>query len=436
MDASPAEVAVQLGDGTGEVRRSIARTVATWPLPPPGRHAFVRDGVRVRRAAAALLALATATPLASQGLKTPVAAGYQPQDKDERGLWMQVDEAERQLKVSNFLLRDPGLNAYVRGVFCRTVGAEACAGVRIYLLRTADFNAAMMPNGTMMVYSGLLLRVRDEAQLAAVLGHEFTHYQYRHSLRNFRDAKTKANAMAWLSMIPVAGYAAAAAMTAVQVGMIGSLYSFSREMEREADAGSIPLMAKAGYDPAEAPRVWEQLRAEQDATAAARGAKSRKDHTGGLFASHPPTAERVANLRTLAAAQPVGARVTGRDQYRAALRPWWPQLVDDQVKLNDFGATEYLLGVLAEDGWTGELLYARGELYRQRGRPDDLAKAADFYAQAVALPDAPVEAWRGLGLSALRAGREDEGRAALKTYLAKRPEAGDRAMIAMLAGEG
>lgn len=388
----------------------------------------------MRRVVAAL-ALVAASPIAGQGLKAPVAAGYLPQDKDERGLWMQVDEAERQLKTSNFLLRDPALNAYVRGVFCRTVGAEACAGVRIYLLRTADFNAAMMPNGTMMVYSGLLLRVRDEAQLAAVLGHEFTHYQYRHSLRNFRDAKTKANAMAWLSMIPVAGYAAAAAMTAVQIGMVGSVYSFSREMEREADAGSIPLMARAGYDPGEAARVWEQLRAEQDATATARGTKSRKDRNGGLFASHPPTAERVANLRTLAAAQPAGTRTARREEYRAALRPWWPQLVDDQVKLNDFGATEYLLATLAEDGWTGELLYARGELYRQRGRADDLAKAAGFYEQAVALPGAPVEAWRGLGLSALRSGREAEGQAALKTYLAKRPEAGDRAMIAMLAGE-
>ena len=392
------------------------------------------------RAAAATLAFAFAAFAASaQKLEAPIAMGYQPQGKDERGLWMQVDEAERQLKTSNFLLRDPALNAYVRTVFCRTVGADDCAGVRIYLLRTADFNAAMMPNGAMLVYSGLLLRVRNEAQLAAVLGHEFTHYQYRHSLRNFRDAKAKANAMAWLSLIPVGGYVAAAAATAVQIGMVGSVYAFSREMEREADAGSVPLLANAGLDPVEAARIWEQLRAEQDATATARGTKSRKDHNGGVFASHPPTAERVQALRTLAAAQPAVApgssRAAGRDAYRAALRPWWPQLVDDQIKLNDFGGTEFLLAHLAEDGWTPELLYARGELYRQRGRPDDLVRAMGFYGEAVATPGAPAEAWRGLGLSALRSGREEAGRAALKTYLAKRPEAGDREMIAMLAGE-
>lgn len=387
--------------------------------------------------AAALLAgaLAGAVPqgVPQGGPQGPVGAGYAPTDKDERGLWMQVDEAERQIKASNFLIRDPGLNAYVRGVFCRTVGQAECQGVRVYLMRTADFNAGMMPNGTMVVNSGLLLRMRSEAQLAAVLGHEYTHYAGRHSLRNFRDVKSKANALAWLSMIPVGGYVAAAAMTAMQVGLMGSMFAFSRDMEREADAGSVPLMAKAGYDPAEAPRVWEQLRAEQDATAAARGTKSRKNR-GGLFATHPPSAERVENLRALAKAQPAATWGDGAAAYRAALRPWWPQLVDDQVKLNDFGATEFLLAKLAEDGWTPDLLYARGELYRARGKPEDFAAAAGFYRQAVGAADAPVEAWRGLGLASLRAGREDEGEAALKTYLAKRPDAPDREMMAMLAG--
>jgi hypothetical protein len=220
----------------------------------------------------------------------------------------------------------------------------------------------------------------------------------------------------------------------VQFGVIGSMFSFSREMEREADGGSVPLMAAAGYDPAEAPRIWEQLRAEQDATAETRKTKSRKDRGGGMFASHPASAERVANLKDLAAKEPMVARTDGAAAYRTALRPWWPQMVDDQVKLNDHGATDFLLVKLAEDGWTSDLLYARGELYRARGRPEDLAQATGFYRQAVASDATPVEAWRGLGLAALRAGKQDEGEAALRTYLAKKPDAADRQMITMLSG--
>lgn len=388
--------------------------------------------MRAGAACAALLALgqvAAAPP--------PLAAGASPTEKDERGLWMQADEAERKLKASNFVIRDPALNGYVRGVFCRTVTPDACTSVRIYLLRSPVFNAAMMPNGAMFVFSGLFLRIQNEAQLAAILGHEYTHFTNRHALRSFRDVKAKSNAAAILSMLPVPGLGAVAAVTVAQFALIGTAFSFSREMEREADAGSVPLMAKAGYDPGEAYKIWEQIRAEADATAAVRNVKSRKDKNGGIFATHPGSAERMTALRELAAAnRPEGAVTTGRDAYHQALRDHWPDFVDDQVKLNDLGGTDLLLGQLAAvSGWTPVLLFARGELYRSRGSPADLARAAEVYRSAIAAPDAPIEAWRGLGLALLRTGQDDEGRRALQQYLERRPEAKDRAMITMLAGE-
>lgn len=389
------------------------------------------------RRGAALVAAALLAAAPAAGQVQQAGAGYQPQDQDERGLWMQAEEAERELKRSGFVIADPALNAYVRGVFCRTVGQAECAGIRLYLLRTADFNAAMYPTGMMVVNSGLLLRMRNEAQLAAVLGHEYGHYTQRHQIRIWRDMRRKSTALAWLSVVPVASYGAAAALNAVQVGLITSVFRFSRAQETEADALSVPLMAAAGYDPREASRIWEQLREEQDATAAARHRRSRKDDDRGLFATHPPSAERVAALRALAGRQATaGAPADGRAAYRAAMAPWYPALVDDQIKLNDFGGTEFVLGAVAGGEWTPELLYARGELYRTRGRPEDLRAASGFYAQAITAGRAPAEAWRGLGLAELRAGRRDEGRAALREYLRRKPDAGDRAMMAAMVGEG
>jgi len=329
----------------------------------------------------------------SQDRYAPVGVGYQPADKDERGQWMQVEQFERPLKQSDFVIRDPALNKYVQGPLCRTIGAAECGAVRLYLVRTADLNASMAPNGLMMVNTGLLLRVRDEAQLAVVLGHEWTHYSRRHQIRGWRDMRTRATMLARMALVPVASYAAYAALSAAQ---IGSIFRFSREMEQEADAGLVPLMTRADYDPHEAPRIWEQLRDEQDATAAARKKRSRKDDNGGLFAAHPPTRERVAALRPLADAWPVPVPVPataadGRVAYRAAMRPWYPALIDDQIKLNDFGATEYLLTNLGRDGWTLELLYVRGELCRTRGRPEDLTAAGGYYREAIAAGSAPLE---------------------------------------------
>ncbi len=358
--------------------------------------------------------------------------GYVPQDKDERGLWMQMEEYERDMKHSSFVMRDPALNAYVRDVFCRTVGQAECKDVRFYLMRTPYFNASMAPNGMMQVYSGLFLRTRDEAQLAAILGHEYTHYRQRHSIQQFRDIKKKLGAAVFLSILDgglITGTA-----------LIGSIYQNSREMEAEADAGSIPMLVRAGFDPHAASLVWEQLRAEMDATALARNKKSRKDKDRGMFQTHPPTAERMVTLKAMAEkAMPAAATDNRRDAYMKALAPFWADFVDDQVKLNDFGATEFLLASLAKDGWTPALHYARGELYRSRGRPEDLVKAAEFYALSVSGKNAPVEAYRGLGLSLLRSGAADPvkaemGKAALKEYLARKPDAKDKAMVAMLAG--
>jgi predicted Zn-dependent protease len=121
-------------------------------------------------ALAAALAL-PAPPTIAADLATPAADPtlYRPVDADERGLWMQMDEAERAMRTSPMVIRDPALNAYVRSVLCKVTGEDRCHNIRLYIVRTADFNAAMAPNGMLEVWSGLLLRVQNEAQLAAAM---------------------------------------------------------------------------------------------------------------------------------------------------------------------------------------------------------------------------------------------------------------------------
>lgn len=386
-----------------------------------------------RRLIASLLALALpAQPLLAQAVDAQAAAApnpavYKPQDKDERGLWMQMDEAERGLKASALVIRDPELNAYVRGVLCKTVGADRCANVRLYIVRTPHFNASMALNGVMQVYSGLLLRTQNEAQLAAVLGHEYAHFENRHSLKMFRDIKAKSNSATWLAFTGIGLLAS--------FGLAASLYAYSREMEREADSGGLKFMAAAGYDTREAANVWEQLRAEMDATASARNVKSKKDKDRGLFGTHPPTAERVAALKEQAIAEPGVAGATGAEAFRVAMGRWWPDFVEDQFKLNDFGASDYLLQAMAAQGWSPWLLYARGELYRRRAIGGDLVEALSFYDQGIASGGDLPQLWRGRGLANLKLGNEAAGKADLKEYMRRAPDAADRTMMAMMAGE-
>ena len=345
----------------------------------------------------------------------------------------EADEDERQLALSPLLIRDAALDAYVRRALCDTVGAARCAGVRVYVLRVPLFNASMAANGTMRVFSGLLLRARSEAELGAVLGHEFGHFERRHTLAQFRAQRTGSDLLGWGAVLAAMAPDADLRRRFATLGrsVYGALYRFSRDQEREADRLGIGYLNASRLRPQAAAQLWQSAIAEAGASAVARGAHRPRLDRIGFYASHPPEAERAATLTALALPD-AADRDDGADRHADALAPWLPLFLDDQIKLNDFGASAHLIAACAARGWTAALWRARGDLYRARGNPRDLVNAANFYAQATALDPGLAAAQRGLGLALVRTGRLAEGQAALRRYLALDPAAGDATMIAAL----
>ena len=396
---------------------------------------------------AALAALAglsmTSAAVAASGNAAPppppYAGVYQPQGVDEIGFWKEADESERALANSPILIRDEALNAYVRGVLCSTVGQDRCKAARVYILRTPVFNASMEANGTMRVFSGLLLRVRSEAELAAILGHEFGHFERRHSIAGFARHRSGTDVLSWAMVLASMSNSsqARANFNDLQLSVYGSLFRFNRDDEREADLLGLGYLNVSQLRPQAASRVWQNLMAESEASALARGLKKPRFDRIAFFATHPPHAERAATLSLLAAPEGDG-REEGADRYARAMAPWLPLFLDDQIKLNDFGASDYLIGTLAQSGWSAPLWLARGDLYRTRGNQRDLINAGEFYAKAIALNPSLPAAHRGLGLALMKTGRRTEGQAALRRYLQLEPSAPDAAMIGLLvpANEG
>jgi hypothetical protein len=118
-----------------------------------------------------------------------------------------------------------------------------------------------------------------------------------------------------------------------------------------------------------------------------------------------------------------------RERYLRTIGPIRQRMLDDQVKLNDPGATQYIIHTLAQDGWNGLLRFYEGENWRLRNLPGDDVRSAQSYAISVAYPDAPPDAWRWHGLSLMKQGRRSEGRGALMRYLAIQPNAPDAPFI-------
>ena len=374
---------------------------------------------------AAALTLAGAAHADSLPTGSPSAAGYTPTGRDEQGLWASADEAERDLKSSRLVIRDPALNGYLRRVLCRAVGEFRCGTIRIYVLRSPAFNAGMMPNGALIINTGLFLRVQDEAELAAVLGHEFTHFEHRHGLYDLRSRRSAASWGIWLTVASIGagnGYN-------YTPGFVAGHYSYARDQERDADLTGLGYMRAGGFQPRRAADIWAQMREEEDHRASALGVRPGTKSLLSPFADHPMDAERMTYLRVAAGPLPSDSGYTGTEEYRAALAQLWPTLIADQIKLNDFGGSQYLLTMLAGPTWTGPLLYAQAELYRTRGGPADLLLAINAYRQAAQLADAPAETWRGLGLTYARLNQPADARASIEEFLKRRPDAGDRAML-------
>jgi tetratricopeptide (TPR) repeat protein len=363
-------------------------------------------------------------------LEPKVGANYQPAGSEERDIWQNLERVEEAIRASPQRLVAPELDAYTRGVVERLIGRPV-PDLRIYLMHDASLNAAMLPSGMMIVNTGLLARVRTEAQLAAVLGHEAGHYFRRHSLDLNRDARRK-SALATGAASALNSYSESfGGWSLINQAILMSAYRFSRDLESEADAYGLMLMARAGYPPHAASEIWGQLVDEGRASAAARN-KRFSDGTSSELSTHPPTAGRMINLAETAdflAGKRAIPGTEGGHEWTAVIRPHQAMLLHEQIYLNDPGASLYLLENLAKHGWTGLLRFNEGEIYRLRDANGDNLKAAAAYAAAIALADAPPEAWRAHGYALLKAGNQAEAYEALNRYLAMKPDAPDAAMI-------
>ncbi|MCV2419961.1 M48 family metallopeptidase [Paucibacter sp. DJ2R-2] len=345
----------------------------------------------------------------------PSRFGRPDASSDEGGLWALMDREETKLRRSPFLLRDAPLRDYLQGIADKLAGEHA-ADVRVYPVRTPHFNASMAPNGMMQVWSGLLLRVDNEAQLAAVLGHEIAHYLQRHSIERLRDVKARSAFGLFFGMLGVAGLVGQLANTA-------GAFGFSRDHEREADAIGLTLMRRAGYDTREAAKVWDNLRSEVQASYGGDPGKSSP-----MFATHPASEERSASLSAMAAGDSGG--FVGSAEFNQRLAGLQRGMLEDELRRGQFGPTLVLLErLIARDPLRSELLYFRGEARRLRAGADDAELALRDFERAMEMGHEPPEVHRSLGYMYKQREEIDSARAAFARYLERAPQAADAAMI-------
>lgn len=218
----------------------------------------------------------------------------------------------RQIQGGDFVL-DPQLTRYVEDVGQR-VAAESDRDLpyEFAVLNSSVPNAWALPGGKIAINRGLLTEMNSEAELAAVLGHEVVHAAARHSAAaQSRQTLISGAALAGALAVGVATGDERYAGVALVGGMVGAqliTLRYSRDAEREADLYGMRYMHRAGYNPAAAVDLQETF---------VRLSEGRGDagFAQGLFASHPPSQERVRNNAQLL--QELGTEgETNRERYQ------------------------------------------------------------------------------------------------------------------------
>jgi beta-barrel assembly-enhancing protease len=210
---------------------------------------------------------------------------------------------------------DPNLNRYINniGQQLAKLSGQPNLPYEFVVLNNDIPNAWALPGGKIAINRGLLILLEDESQLAAVLGHEIVHAAARHGATQMSQGMLLQLGTQLVGQ--ATGNDAYTQLAGLGASAVQARYGQSQELE--ADYYGINYMASLGYDPLGAVELQQTfLRLSED--------KTQGNWLDNLFASHPPSAERVQKNLEHAKSLPKGKR--NKVAYQQAIK----QIKQDQ----------------------------------------------------------------------------------------------------------
>jgi Zn-dependent protease with chaperone function len=372
-----------------------------------------------------LCALATAcstrskpqTSLVSESLLTSEA---------EQMLWQKSEREQRTIERNGLIYTDAQLESYLNQVVARlmpeTVPADLV--IRISVIKSPYLNAFAYPNGMIYIHSGLLARMDNEAQLAAVLAHEMVHCIHRHALRAFRKYR---NQPAYLiavqkKLLKTKGLQKLAHTMGV-TGAMAAISGYARELEAEADRIGFEWVLRAGYNPKEALSLFEEMLSDL----ARDGCEEPFS-----FGSHKQIRQRAENLQNLTV--PAIINRLASNKSNPAFLAKLDQLLLDNARLDlQLGrfqvASESVEKFLSINPDDTRAYYLLGEIHRQRGHRSDVLTALDYYGRAIRLDPSFAAPHKAIGLIHYKEGQHALAKKFFESCLQLSPDTPDKAYI-------
>lgn len=212
-------------------------------------------------------------------------------------------EAAREVERELELYEDPAVTAYINSLGQMLARYSRRSGLTYYfkVVDTDEVNAFALPGGWLYVNRGLITTAENESELAGVIGHEIGHVDKKHGAR----AISRQLGAAFFLELTLGGNNSSSTQRAGRqiaglfVGM--QQLSYGRDAEREADRFAVESTYATGIDPKGTATFFEKLMAMQ---------KKEPGRFGRLFSTHPPSRERVENVRAQIGGLPPKAGLT------------------------------------------------------------------------------------------------------------------------------
>jgi len=224
---------------------------------------------------------------------------------------IQIDQqySPYQFSADYGTVQDTGLNRYIDRTGQNMAGRTHRTGMpyNFHVVNATYVNAYAFPGGTIACTRGILLSLDNEAELAALLGHELGHVNARHTAEQMSKGMLTQAVVGGLSAVAGAagsGYGSLAS----QLGQIGAgalLASYSRDNERQADALGMAYIVKSGYSSEGMVGLMDMLNSL---------GKHKPSAMELMFATHPMSAERYQTVVNSAATEYSAAK--GQPLYR------------------------------------------------------------------------------------------------------------------------
>jgi predicted Zn-dependent protease len=263
------------------------------------------------RVLSVLLAAALLTAACGTKVVNPVSGKTERSAMDEASEIAEGKKAhEEVMKEFGGPINNPKLQAYVNDLGQRLAKQSHRANLTwtFTVLDSPDVNAFALPGGYVYVTRGIMAYMDSEADLAGVIGHEIGHVTARHGAqRATKQQRAGAGVMAatvlgvLLETVGVSGAAQAANQVSTGIAA-GSIASYSREQELQADKLGAEYLSRVGYNPKNMVDVINVLKdQERFATDSARAAGKKVPEGGNWLASHPTNDQRLQQITGIAA---------------------------------------------------------------------------------------------------------------------------------------